>query len=99
LRSDDAQIPASHCSRFRRRASIADLLAGRPDVLVDAEEVRRIVLLLDLGEARIAGAERGSDGVGAFLAQEIQEIAAARISYPSLRLQVCIFVRFAFEPQ
>jgi len=49
------------------------VLAGRLHVLVQAEEVRRVVFLLELGEARVVVAEGGADGVGPFLAGEAAE--------------------------
>src|SRR6516164_493094 len=51
----------------------------RLDVLVDTEEVCRIVFLLHLGKTRIIGTERRLDHVRAFLAEEIQKMTAARV--------------------
>src|SRR6266404_4362250 len=48
------------------------------DVLVQAKEVLRVVLLLDGYESVVVGTERGFDRVFSLLTQEIQKVRTAR---------------------
>src|SRR6516225_6711512 len=48
------------------------------DVLVQAKEVLRVVLLLDSHEPVVVGTERGFDRVFSLLTQVIQEVRTAR---------------------
>jgi hypothetical protein len=66
--------PALPNSDFRR--------SSRPDVLVHAEEIVRVVLRLDLHEARMLRTERGADDVVVLLAEEVEQVVAFSRTIP-----------------
>jgi hypothetical protein len=50
--------------------------ASRRHVLIEAEEVRRIVLRLQIGETRVIASERRVNVIRVVLAEKIQQTAA-----------------------